>query len=305
MVVGLVSAISIRHMVIVGLVVSIVVDILCAIALLMSVKPLIMSAKGLVVSAVTLDMSSIGLLVRTVSIGVVALIMCVIALIMGTVNLIVGAIALIVSAVTLRLGTKTLTLRTVGLILSSIALVVGSITLIMTPVWVSGLLAVRVAKPGRVVLLTIVRVISSHRALLLLGASLLLLWSAVPGAVYGLGLLRNRLFLGRQIVHFDLLFEHNLLRIGRFPAWHSRERVSILLGDIKLGILRRPVGRGRSKGGHWRRRRHVNCHGCLLAITSVAGLLGVVRFIEMLAGLSTGSIATAAAISATFEAVTA
>lgn len=297
MIIGLMGTVSIRHVVVVALVVAIVGLFVCAIVLSMFVEPLVMSTVSLVVCAIGLVMSSVGLIV------------CVVALIVSSIGLIVSSITLVVSSITLIMSTVALIVGGISLILSTIALVMGTITLIVSAVWASRLaIVVHLARGSG--LLPIVRVISTHSPLLLRGSSLLLLLlrSSEPGAVHALILLRESLFLGRrQIIHLDLLFEYHLLGVGGFPAWHGGKGISIMLRDVKLGVLRRSMRSLRDKG--WRggggRGRHMSCHGSLLAISSVSRLLGIVWFIEMFVGLSTGGIAAATAVAATLETVAA
>lgn len=295
MIIRLMGTVSIRHMVVVALVVAIVVLFVCAIVLSMLVEPLVMSTVSLVVCAIGLVMSSVGLIV------------CVVALIVSSIGLIVSTITLVVSGITLIMSTVALIVGGISLILSTIALVMGTIALVVSAVWASRLaIVVHWARGSG--LLTIVWVISTHSPLLLRGSSLLLLLlrSSEPGAVHALILLRESLFLGRrQIIHLDLLFKYHLLGVGGFPAWHGGKGISIMLRDVKLGVLRRSVRSLRDKGRRGRGRRHVSCHGSLLAISPVSGLLSIVWFIEMLVGFSTGGIAAATAVAATLETVAA
>lgn len=295
MIIRLMGTVSIRHVVVVALVVAIVVLFVRAIVLSMFVEPLVMSTVSLVVCAIGLVMSSVGLIV------------CVVALIVSTIGLIVSTIALVVSGITLIMSTVALIVGSISLILSTVALVMGTVALVVSAVWASGLaIVVHLARGSG--LLAVVRVISTHGPLLLRGSSLLLLLlrSSEPGAVHALILLRESLFLGRrQIIHLDLLFEYHLLGVGGFPAWHGGKGISIMLRDVKLGVLRRSVRSLRDKGWRGRGGRHMSCHGSLLAISSVSRLLGIVWFIEMFVGLSTGGIAAATAVAATLETVAA
>jgi hypothetical protein len=209
--------------------------------------------------------------------------------------LLVRPIGLIVLVIALITPSKALIMPSKALIMSNKTLIVCSITLVVCSVWASGgLLAVRVHVARGVVPRLVVWVISTHRPLLLL--------SSVPGVVHVLR--GNRLLLWwRQIVHFDLLFQHNLLGVGRLPARHSRQGIGIMLGDVELGILRRSMNSWRSESWHCRGRWHMGCHGCLLTISS--GLLWIVWFVEVLVGLSTRSIAATAAVAATLETIAA
>lgn len=296
MIIGLMGTVSIRHVVVVALVVAIVVLFVCAIVLSMFVEPLVMSTVSLVVCAIGLVMSSVGLIV------------CVVALVVSSIGLIVSTITLVVSGITLIMSTVALIVGGISLILSTICLVMGTIALVVSAIWASRLaIVVHLARGSG--LLPIVRVISTHGPLLLRGSSLLLLLlrSSEPGAVHALILLRESLFLWRrQIIHLDLLFEYHFLGVGGFPAWHGGKGISIMLRDVKLGILWRPVRSLRDKGRRGRGGRHMSGHGSLLAISSsVSGLLGIVWFIEMLVALSTGGIAAATAVAATLETVAA
>lgn len=286
-VVGLAGAVSICDVVVIILVRSIVVLVMHAVGLVVSVESLGMSVVALfmdtirllLVGPVSLVMSSKVLLLHSI-----ALIMCVVALVMSVVALIVSVVALVMSIVTLIVPSKSLIMCTIGLVVSSI--------------WAgSGLLAVGIHVTRRVVLLPVVRVISTHRPLLLL----LLLLSSESRAVHVLR--SKRLLLRRQRIHFDLLFQHNLLGVGRFPARHSREGIGIMLRDVKFGILRRSMRRWRRESRGRRVRWHINDHGCLLSVSP--GLLGNVWRFELLASRSAGSIAASAAVTATLEAVAA
>lgn len=295
MIIRLMGTVSIRHVVVVALVVAIVVLFVCAIVLSMFVEPLVMSTVSLVVCAIDLVMSSVGLIV------------CVVALIVSSIGLVVSGITLVVSGITLIMSTVALIVGGISLILSTIALIMGTIALVVSAVWASRLaIVVHLARGSG--LLPIVRVISTHSPLLLRGSSLLLLLlrSSEPGAVHALVLLRESLFLGRrQIIHLDLLFEHHLLGVGGFPAWHGWKGIRIMLRDVKLGVLRRSVRSLRDKGRRGRGGRYVSCHGSLLAISSVPRLLGIVWFIEMFMGFSARGIAAATAVAATLETVAA
>jgi hypothetical protein len=301
MIVGLTGTESICDVVIITLVGSIVVLIMHAVGLVVAVEFLGMSVVALIVCAirlllvgtVSLIMSSKILLLRSIGLimssitlvmSVVASIVCIVALVVPSKSLIVSAIGLIVSAI--------------GLIVSAIGLIASSIGLIVSSVWArSGLLAVRVHVTRRAALLPVVRIIS----IISTHIPLLLLLSSESRAVHALR--SNRFLLRWQSIHFDLLFQHNLLGVGRLPARHSREGIGIMLGDIEFGILRRSMSRwcreSRDRGVRW----HVDDHGCLLSVSS--GLLRNVWRFELFACRSAGSIAASAAITAALEAVAA
>lgn len=277
MIVGLTGAVSICDVVIITLVGSIVVLIMHVVGLVVSVESLGMSVVALFMCAIWL------LLVGTIS------------LVMSSKILLLRPIALIMSVVALIVCIVGLVMCIVALIMPSKSLIVSTISLIVSSVWASsGLLAVRVHVTRRAALLPIVRIIPTH------GPLLLLLLSSEPRAVH---VLSWRLLLRRQSIHFDLLFQHNLLGVGCLPARHGREGIGIMLGDVKFGILRRSMRRWCRESRDRRVRWRVNDHGCLLSVSS--GLLRNVWRVELFACRSAGSIAASAAVTATLEAVAA